>query len=142
MATFRSSSRGETEGTTAFLSVSRVASRDWRAESYGSIPEIACWAFRSFAEETSFIAEVIFSVLRTDPIRPFVSFNDGIIYIPRITLAASFSIIAVISSDIFPSESGASTSSAWAALILSRKWSWNSLTFPRGISFIRAWVPQ
>ena len=37
-----------------------------------------CWALRSFAEATSFIAEVIFSVLWTEPIRPFISLREGI----------------------------------------------------------------
>jgi hypothetical protein len=32
------------------------------------MPSAACCAFRNFADATSFIAEVIFSVLRTDAI--------------------------------------------------------------------------
>ena len=36
------------------------------ASVYGRMPSAACCALRSFAEATSFIAEVIFSVLRTD----------------------------------------------------------------------------
>ena len=39
---------------------------------------MAFCALRSFAEATSFIAEVIFSVLRTDPIRSFISRSDAI----------------------------------------------------------------
>ena len=39
---------------------------------------MAVWALRSFAEDTSFIAEVIFSVFCTEPMRPFISFNVGI----------------------------------------------------------------
>ena len=38
---------------------------------------MAFWALRSLADDTSFIADVIFSVLLTDPIRPFISFNVG-----------------------------------------------------------------
>ena len=39
---------------------------------------MAFCAFRNLAEDTSFIAEVIFSVFFTDPIRPFISFSVGI----------------------------------------------------------------
>ena len=48
-------------------------SRSW----YGLMASIAACALRSFAEDTSFIAEVIFSVLCTDAMRPFISFNVG-----------------------------------------------------------------
>ena len=46
--------------------------------SYGRMFSMAVCAFRSLAEDTSFIAEVIFSVFFTDAIRPFISFNVGI----------------------------------------------------------------
>jgi hypothetical protein len=39
---------------------------------------VASCALRSLALDTSFIAEVIFSVLLTDPIRPFISLSVGI----------------------------------------------------------------
>ena len=50
----------------------------WRWFSYGSIFPIACCALRSFAEATSFIAEVIFSVLPTEAILPFISLREAI----------------------------------------------------------------
>ena len=50
--------------------------RSWA--SYGRMASTARCAFRSLAEDTSFIAEVIFSVFFTDEIRPFISFNVGI----------------------------------------------------------------
>ena len=39
---------------------------------------MAFWALRSLDEATSFIAEVIFSVLRTEAILSFVSLNEAI----------------------------------------------------------------
>ena len=38
---------------------------------------MAFWALRSFADATSFIAEVIFSVLRTELMRSRVSRSDA-----------------------------------------------------------------
>ena len=39
---------------------------------------VAFCALRSLADDTSFMAAVIFSVPLTDEIRPFISFNVGI----------------------------------------------------------------
>ena len=39
---------------------------------------MAFCAFRSLADDTSFMADVILSVFRTEAIRPFISFNVGI----------------------------------------------------------------
>jgi hypothetical protein len=48
------------------------------ASVYGLTPSAVCCAFRNLAEDTNFIAEVIFSVFRTEFIRPLVSFRVGI----------------------------------------------------------------
>ena len=45
--------------------------------SYGRKSSMARCALRSFAEATSFIAEVIFSVLRTDPILSLISLKEA-----------------------------------------------------------------
>ncbi len=62
---------GETcVGVVEGLTADRISAS---VRSYGRIPSMAFCALRSFAEATSFIAEVIFSVLRTDPILSLVS---------------------------------------------------------------------
>ena len=59
----------------ALRSVSRIPSIClW----YGRIASIASCARLNFDDDTSFIADVIFSVLRTDPIRLFISLSVGI----------------------------------------------------------------
>jgi hypothetical protein len=40
---------------------------------------MAVWALRSLADDTSFIADVILSVFCTEAMRPFISFNVGIL---------------------------------------------------------------
>ena len=55
-----------------------VARMRCSCSSYGRILAMAVCALRSLAEDTSFMADVIFSVLCTEPIRPFISFNVGI----------------------------------------------------------------
>ena len=72
---------------------------------------MARWALRSFAEATSFIAEVIFSVLRTDPILSLISRSDATAPPPyafcassRHRSAASCSITEGASSGIRPSD--------------------------------------
>jgi hypothetical protein len=47
-------------------SASTLASMPANASVYGLTPSAACCAFLNLADATSFIAEVIFSVLRTD----------------------------------------------------------------------------
>ena len=47
--------------------------------SYGRMFSMAFCALRSLADDTSFMADVILSVFRTDAIRPFISFSVGII---------------------------------------------------------------
>ena len=44
---------------------------------YGRMASMAIWAFRNLALETSFMAEVILRVLRTEAMRPFISFSVG-----------------------------------------------------------------
>lgn len=53
--------------------MSTAASIRVSASVYGRMPSAACCAFRNLADDTSFIAEVIFSVLRTDAIWSFIS---------------------------------------------------------------------
>ena len=77
--------------------------------SYGRIPSIAFCALRSFAEATSFIAEVIFSVLRTELIRSLTSRRDATAecycvfwFNKRHRSAASCSMMAGAPSGILP----------------------------------------
>ena len=49
------------------------------ASSYGRNASIALCALRNLEDATSFIAEVIFSVLLTEAILPFISFKEAII---------------------------------------------------------------
>ena len=64
-------------------------------------------------------------------------------YLKPLTIElASFSIIAVITSSILPSDNGSSTSVAWNALILLRNAVWKSFTRETGRSFRSPFVPQ
>jgi hypothetical protein len=73
-------SESDTESATTLLETSETRdSMCCKVSSYGRMASVACCALCSLALDTSFMAEVIFSVLLTDPIRPFISFNVGIL---------------------------------------------------------------
>ena len=61
-----------------FPLLSKECSIESSSCSYGRRDSMVRCALRSFAEATSFIAEVIFSVPRTEPILSFISLRDDI----------------------------------------------------------------